>query len=80
MPNMHRLAVFRDDIIFLIFLYQRWIYPVDKKRGVQLPADDDEVVSPQQSQPLQQTAATAAAATTSNQEIAAHATDKEKTA
>jgi len=42
MPNMHRLAVFRDDVIFLIFLYQRWIYPVDKKRGVQMPADDDD--------------------------------------
>ncbi|CAI5468627.1 unnamed protein product [Closterium sp. Yama58-4] len=32
MPTLHRLSVFRDDIIFLIFLYQRWIYPVDKKR------------------------------------------------
>jgi hypothetical protein len=25
-------AVFRDDLIFLIYLYQRWIYRVDKKR------------------------------------------------
>eukprot|EP01087_Luapelamoeba_hula_P006997 TRINITY_DN1707_c2_g1_i1.p1 TRINITY_DN1707_c2_g1~~TRINITY_DN1707_c2_g1_i1.p1 ORF type:complete len:657 (-),score=136.11 TRINITY_DN1707_c2_g1_i1:83-2053(-) len=32
MPTMHRLACFRDDIVFLIFLYQRWIYPVDKSR------------------------------------------------
>jgi len=32
MPMMHRLSCFRDDIIFLIYLYQRWIYPVDKKR------------------------------------------------
>lgn len=32
MPTMHRLRCFRDDIIFLIYLYQRWIYPVDKKR------------------------------------------------
>jgi hypothetical protein len=24
--------VFRDDIVFFIFLYQRWIYKVDKKR------------------------------------------------
>lgn len=30
--SLHRLAVFRDDIIFLIYLYQKWIYPVDKKR------------------------------------------------
>ncbi|XP_002970129.2 cleft lip and palate transmembrane protein 1 homolog [Selaginella moellendorffii] len=32
MPILHRLSVFRDDIIFLIYLYQRWIYPVDRKR------------------------------------------------
>ncbi|KAH9299229.1 hypothetical protein KI387_030911 [Taxus chinensis] len=32
MPVLHRLSVFRDDVIFLIYLYQRWIYPVDKKR------------------------------------------------
>lgn len=29
MPLLHRLACFRDDIVFLIILYQRWIYPVD---------------------------------------------------
>ncbi|KAH7284754.1 hypothetical protein KP509_34G069100 [Ceratopteris richardii] len=32
MPALHRLSVFRDDVIFLIYLYQRWIYPVDKSR------------------------------------------------
>ncbi|KAK9134137.1 hypothetical protein Syun_013467 [Stephania yunnanensis] len=32
MPTLHRLSVFRDDIIFLIYLYQRWAYPVDRKR------------------------------------------------
>ncbi|OVA01069.1 Cleft lip and palate transmembrane 1 [Macleaya cordata] len=32
MPMLHRLSVFRDDLIFLIYIYQRWIYPVDKKR------------------------------------------------
>ncbi|CAL5368925.1 unnamed protein product [Camellia sinensis] len=32
MPILHRLSVFRDDLIFLIYLYQRWVYPVDKKR------------------------------------------------
>jgi hypothetical protein len=32
MPTLHRLACFRDDIIFFIYLYQRWIYPVDKSR------------------------------------------------
>ncbi|KAF5198070.1 Cleft lip and palate transmembrane protein 1-like protein [Thalictrum thalictroides] len=32
MPMLHRLSVFRDDVIFLIYVYQRWIYPVDRKR------------------------------------------------
>lgn len=25
MPWLHRLACFRDDVVFLILLYQRWI-------------------------------------------------------
>jgi hypothetical protein len=33
MPTLHRLSVFRDDIIFLIYLYQRWAYRVDKSRA-----------------------------------------------
>jgi hypothetical protein len=33
MPTLHRLSCFRDDVIFLIYLYQRWIYKVDKTRG-----------------------------------------------
>ncbi|CAA6660183.1 unnamed protein product [Spirodela intermedia] len=41
MPILHRLSVFRDGELqietllrcyFLIYLYQRWIYPVDKRR------------------------------------------------
>uniref|UniRef100_A0A336M480 Lipid scramblase CLPTM1L n=1 Tax=Culicoides sonorensis TaxID=179676 RepID=A0A336M480_CULSO len=32
MPTAHRVACFRDDIVFLIYLYQRWLYPVDKNR------------------------------------------------
>ncbi|PWN54453.1 CLPTM1-domain-containing protein [Violaceomyces palustris] len=32
MPTLHRLACFRDDIVFFIFLYQRWIYGVDDTR------------------------------------------------
>lgn len=32
MPTAHRVACFRDDIVFLIYLYQRWLYPVDKTR------------------------------------------------
>ena len=33
MPTLHRLSCFRDDVIFLIYLYQRYIYKVDKTRG-----------------------------------------------
>jgi len=29
---MHRLSCFRDDVIFLIFLYQKWIYRTDYTR------------------------------------------------
>uniref|UniRef100_A0A183C4C7 Cleft lip and palate associated transmembrane protein 1 n=1 Tax=Globodera pallida TaxID=36090 RepID=A0A183C4C7_GLOPA len=32
MPTLYRLGCFRDDIIFLIYIYQRWIYRVDLKR------------------------------------------------
>ncbi|GAA6001395.1 hypothetical protein JCM10207_006646 [Rhodosporidiobolus poonsookiae] len=32
MPLLHRLACFRDDVVFLILLYQMWIYPKDYKR------------------------------------------------
>lgn len=32
-PLIHKLATLRDDVVFLILLYQRWIYPVDKTRA-----------------------------------------------
>lgn len=32
MPLLHRLSVFRDDIVFLIYLYQWYIYGVDRSR------------------------------------------------
>ncbi|CAL1687712.1 unnamed protein product [Lasius platythorax] len=32
MPTAHRIACFRDDAVFLVYLYQRWLYPVDKSR------------------------------------------------
>ncbi|KAG7385471.1 Cleft lip and palate associated transmembrane protein 1 [Phytophthora boehmeriae] len=32
MPTLHRISCFRDDIVFVIYLYQRWIYPVDAQR------------------------------------------------
>ncbi|KAK0395196.1 hypothetical protein QR680_001168 [Steinernema hermaphroditum] len=33
MPTAHRMACFRDDFVFLIYLYQRYLYPVDKTRA-----------------------------------------------
>jgi hypothetical protein len=32
MPTLHRLACFRDDVIFVIYLYQMYTYKVDKSR------------------------------------------------
>uniref|UniRef100_A0A6U0HZP9 Uncharacterized protein n=1 Tax=Helicotheca tamesis TaxID=374047 RepID=A0A6U0HZP9_9STRA len=32
MPIMHRLACLRDDVIFLIFCYQRYVYRTDYTR------------------------------------------------
>ena len=47
MPTMHRLSCLRDDFIFLIYLYQRWCYGVDKKRAneygqVEMDASEEE--------------------------------------
>jgi len=33
MPTLHRVACLRDDVVFVIFLYQRRIYPVDLRRA-----------------------------------------------
>jgi len=32
MPTLHRLACFRDDVIFVIYIYQMYMYKVDKTR------------------------------------------------
>lgn len=47
MPTLHRLSVFRDDVIFLIYVYQRWIYPVDKKRVNEFGFGGEEAKSPE---------------------------------
>ncbi|CCI46803.1 unnamed protein product [Albugo candida] len=38
MPTMHRLSCFRDDLVFFVYVYQRYIYPVDQNRHF----DEDE--------------------------------------
>ncbi|OAF68011.1 hypothetical protein A3Q56_04249 [Intoshia linei] len=32
MPTLYRIGCFRDDIVFFIYLYQKWVYKVDPKR------------------------------------------------
>src|SRR4051794_35170659 len=27
MPTLHRLACLRDDVVFFVYLYQKWKYP-----------------------------------------------------
>lgn len=33
MPILHRLAAFRDDVVFVVLLYQMYIYRVDLTRA-----------------------------------------------
>ena len=42
MPLMHRLSCFRDDIIFFIYLYQKWVYKVDHSRMNEFGQGGDE--------------------------------------
>ena len=32
MPTMARMSCFRDDVVFIIYLWQRYLYPVDTSR------------------------------------------------
>ena len=41
MPTIHRVSVLRDDIVFFIYLYQRWIYRVDPTRTGDMGGVDD---------------------------------------
>lgn len=42
MPTIHRIATLRDDLVFFVYLYQRWIYPVDMKRVNEFGASYEE--------------------------------------
>ncbi|KAI1800456.1 cleft lip and palate transmembrane 1 [Daldinia bambusicola] len=42
MPFLYRLATFRDDIIFFIYLYQRWVYRIDYSRVNEFGQGGDE--------------------------------------
>ncbi|XP_072945847.1 lipid scramblase CLPTM1L [Epargyreus clarus] len=49
MPTAHRVACFRDDLVFLVYLYQRWLYPVDKSRTDTASSMDE---TPEEEEPL----------------------------
>lgn len=42
MPTMARISCFRDDVVFFIYLYQRWLYPVDTSRPIEGGGDGAE--------------------------------------
>jgi len=54
MPTMYRLGCFRDDIIFLIFLYQRYVYGVDPKRVNEFGVTGEELMNATNDQQPQQ--------------------------
>ena len=54
MPTMYRLGCFRDDIIFIIFLYQRWIYRVDLSRVNEFGISGDDIAQAALEQQQQQ--------------------------
>ena len=45
MPTKHRWMTLRDDLVFFVVLYQRYLYPIDKKRADEfgLVYDDDTI-------------------------------------
>merc|ERR1712127_655944 len=55
MPTSHRVACFRDDIVFVFYLYQRYIYPVDKTRINEFgqTGEDDKKVEGEKEEPVE---------------------------
>jgi hypothetical protein len=45
MPAMARISCFRDDVVFFIYLYQRWLYPVDTSRPIEGGGNGEEETS-----------------------------------
>ena len=44
MPTMARMSCFEDDVVFIIYLWQRYLYPVDTSR----PAEGGGMADPVQ--------------------------------
>ncbi|VDN57738.1 unnamed protein product [Dracunculus medinensis] len=53
MPTMYRLGCFRDDIVFFIYMYQRWIYRVDPTRVNEYGVSLDDSTSAEEMKKLQ---------------------------
>lgn len=45
MPTSHRVACFRDDVVFCIYIFQRWLYSVDKSRMDDTLCDDESKIN-----------------------------------
>lgn len=45
MPTLHRIACLRDDVVFFVYLYQRWIYPVDHTRRNEFGQVDEKALN-----------------------------------
>uniref|UniRef100_A0A7I4Y0F1 Lipid scramblase CLPTM1L n=2 Tax=Haemonchus contortus TaxID=6289 RepID=A0A7I4Y0F1_HAECO len=56
MPTAHRVACFRDDIVFIIYLYQRYLYPVDHSRVNEFGQKGEDIVSEEKKAEIKSTA------------------------
>ncbi|KAK0397603.1 hypothetical protein QR680_002188 [Steinernema hermaphroditum] len=68
MPTMYRLGCFRDDIIFLVYLYQRWIYRVDPTRVNEFGTSMDDPTGVNQQDEAQAIEGTAASESTQKED------------
>ncbi|KAH6850792.1 cleft lip and palate transmembrane protein 1-domain-containing protein [Chaetomium sp. MPI-CAGE-AT-0009] len=74
MPFLHRLATFRDDIIFFIYIYQRWAYKIDYTRVNEFgQGGDDETEAEKESDKKEKEALPAGPAESTAKATGAHA-------
>tara|TARA_B100001094_G_scaffold321809_1_gene370133 strand:- start:442 stop:1275 length:834 start_codon:yes stop_codon:yes gene_type:complete len=84
MPTLHRLSVFRDDLVFAVFLYQRWAYREDKTRmnefgfSAEAPPDEGGPSGPRAAGGAEGTAPAAAEAGAAGEEAAPDESESKK--
>ncbi|KAF2861212.1 cleft lip and palate transmembrane 1 [Piedraia hortae CBS 480.64] len=59
MPLLHRLATFRDDVIFFVYLYQAWAYKVDYSRVNEFGQGGEDDPKPDKPEPTSSSSSTA---------------------